>query len=108
MIRVAGGSHIPVPVGLGHGATLRELSESTPPPWDDIFEKHRAAFVITSEELNAVARVNRDLLARGARAVQEALAWLCETAEAPGVDLYSSAGVASVTTAAPHFVDGRL
>jgi len=94
--------------GLPQGATLRQLSEGTPPPWDVIFERHRAAFLLTSEELNAVARVNRDLLARGARAVQEALAWLCETAEAPGVPLYSSAGVAAATTAGPHFVDGRL
>jgi len=94
--------------GLGDGATLRQLSESTPSPWDDIFERHRAAFLVIAEELNAVARVNRDLLARGARAVQEALAWLCETAESPGVDLYSAAGIASATIAGPHFVDGRL
>jgi len=94
--------------GLGEDATLRQLAEHTPSPWDDIFEKHRSAFLLIAEELNAVARVNRDLLARGARAVQETLAWLCETTETPGADIYSSAGTASVATAGPHFMDGRL
>jgi hypothetical protein len=74
---------------LEPGITLRQLAESAPSPWDTIFELHRMAFLVTVEELRSVARINRDLLAQGARAVQDALAGLCERAERAGPDSYS-------------------
>jgi hypothetical protein len=95
-------------LGLGPGATLRQVAEAVPSPWDTILEQHRLAFLTTVEELRGVARVNRDLLAQGARAVQEALAWLCESAEAPGAETYSPVGVAASAAPAARFVDGRL
>jgi hypothetical protein len=95
-------------LGLLPGATLRDLAEAAPSPWDGIFEQHRVAFLRSTDELRALARVNRDLLARGARAVQEALGWLCETAEQNGPDVYSSSGATAVALAGPRLVDGRL
>jgi hypothetical protein len=88
-------------------ATLRELAEAAPNPWDTILEQHRIAFLTTSEELRAVARINRDLLAQGARAVQDALAWLCESGERSGPETYTPVGAATTTSGA-RFVDGRL
>ena len=51
--------------GLSPGSTLRELAGAAPSPWDAILEQHRLAFLISVEELRAVARLNRDLLAQG-------------------------------------------
>jgi hypothetical protein len=94
--------------GLGSGATLRELAEAAPSPWDTILEQHRLAFLTTVEELRAVARINRDLLAQGARAVQEALAWLCESVDHTTPDTYSPVGVSTGGPSGARFVDGRL
>jgi hypothetical protein len=94
-------------LGLQPGCTLRELAEAAPNPWDTILEQHRIAFLTTSEELRAVARINRDLLAQGARAVQDALAWLCESGERSGPETYTPVGAATTTSGA-RFVDGRL
>src|ERR1700730_5362172 len=48
-------------LGLEPGSTLRQLAEGAPSPWDPILEQHRMAFLVTVEELRAVARINRDL-----------------------------------------------
>jgi hypothetical protein len=95
-------------LGLDPGCTLRELAEAAPEPWDGIFEQHRTAFLTTAEELRGIARVNRDLLSQGARAVQEALTWLSEAADSPVAQTYSPVGVSSGGTAGARFVDGRL
>ena len=94
--------------GLSPGCTLRELAGAVPTPWDSIFEQHRMAFLISAEELRAVARINQDLLAQGARAVQDALAWLCESTDRPDAAIYSPVGAHAGASAGARFVDGRL
>jgi flagellar FlgN protein len=94
--------------GLEPGATLRQLGEAVPSPWDGLLEQHRLAFLSLSEELAAVARTNRELLAKGAATVREALDRLCDTAPQPPPDTYSAAGVAAAGSAGARFVDGRL
>jgi FlgN protein len=95
-------------LGLEPGATLRQLVQAAPPPWDTILEQHRIAFLATADELRAVARINRDLLAQGARAVQEALAWLSENGDRRTGSTYSAAGAATNAAAGARLVDGRL
>lgn len=95
-------------LGLDPACTLRELAAVAPAPWDGILEQHRAAFLTTAEELKGIARVNRDLLSQGARAVQEALDWLSESAERPVAHTYSPVGASSGAPAGARFVDGRL
>jgi FlgN protein len=95
-------------LGLQSGCTLRELAEAAPSPWDGILEQHRIAFLSTAEELRAFARINRDLLSQGARAVQDALAWLCESGERPAADSYSPVGASTGAAVGAGFVDGRL
>jgi len=94
--------------GLGPDATLRDLAEAAPPPWGSLLEQHRIAFLATADELRAVARVNRDLLAQGARAVQDALSWLSETGDRRPVEMYSAAGASQAAAGGARFVDGRL
>ena len=95
-------------LGLDPGCTLRELAAAAPEPWDGILEQHRTAFLTTAEELKAIARLNRDLLSQGARAVHEALAWLSEAVDRPAADTYTPVGASSGTPPGARFVDGRL
>lgn len=68
-------------LGLHPGCTLRELADAAPAPWDGIFAEHREAFLGLTEEINLVARANRDLVSQGQRAVSETLDLLV-----PGLD----------------------
>jgi hypothetical protein len=95
-------------LGLDPGCSLRELAGAAPPPWDGILEQHRAAFLTTAEELKGIARLNRELLAQGARAVQDALAWLSEAPARPVTQTYTPVGASSATPGGARFVDGRL
>src|SRR5207253_1654235 len=63
-------------LGLTSSPSLRQLGDAAEAPWKGIFEQHRRAFLTITQEILALAQVNRDLLTRGARATHEALAWL--------------------------------
>jgi hypothetical protein len=92
-------------LGLEPGPSLRLLSETVEGPWKSIFEQHRRAFLTVTQEVMALAQVNRDLLSRGQKATREALAWLGD-AEA---EVYSQAGVASSAySAGPRLVNEAL
>ena len=82
-------------LGLPAGPSLRQLAEVAQSPWKGILEQHRRAFLTVTQEIIALAQVNRDLLSKGQRATREALAWLGD-GEA---EVYSQAGVA--TSSAP-------
>jgi hypothetical protein len=77
-------------MGLSSPPSLRELSELTETPWDKIFEEHRRALLETAQEIDSVAKANRDLLSRGHQAAREALATIGQIE----VDAYTPAGTA--------------
>jgi hypothetical protein len=87
-------------MGLGPSPSLKELGTIAPAPWDKIFEEHRKAFLSDTQEIFAMAQVNRELLSTGQKAAREALEWLAnggsntEDQDAP-VDAYSAAGQAT-------------
>jgi hypothetical protein len=85
-------------LGMPDNASLRELVAAAPAPWAHILDEHRQAFLVSTEEINGLAATNRELIARGQRDVQDALAWLGEDREttyAPD----GSAGGAKATAA---------
>jgi hypothetical protein len=51
-------------VGLPHGATLGEIADAAPSPWDEVLRAHRTELQRLVHEIAAVADTNRDLLAR--------------------------------------------
>jgi hypothetical protein len=51
--------------------SLSELCRKVPSPWDDVFEEHRAAFLVLIAEAEEVTRENRDLLGRGLSVVED-------------------------------------
>ena len=55
----------------------------------DILAEHRTAFLAVTEEVHALARSNRELLARGYQAAKQMLDALGETR----ADVYTPAGV---------------
>jgi flagellar biosynthesis/type III secretory pathway chaperone len=99
-------SEVGAELGLGPQPSLRDLAAAVEAPWQTIFEQHRMAFLTAVHEIHAMAQLNRELLSRGQRATQEALAWLSErTGES---ELYSPSGVAQAAHNSPHFVNEAL
>src|SRR3954452_12689675 len=90
--------------GLPPGTSLRKLAETAPAPWSGLLEQHRKAFLTATQEILALAQLNRDLLTRGQRATREALAWLGDK-DAEG---YSSSGVATAAPTGPRLVNEAM
>src|SRR4051812_17779645 len=60
-------------LGVGSNPSLGALAEAAPPPWSDLLNQHRRAFLTLTAEVSALAEANRDLLTTGARAVRETM-----------------------------------
>src|SRR4051812_50020035 len=90
-------------LGLEPGASLRRLAEAAPAPWSSLLEQHHRAFLTSTQEILALAQLNRDLLTRGQRATREALAWLGDAE----TEIYSATGSATVRTG-PRLVNEAL
>jgi hypothetical protein len=67
-------SRLALDLGLPAGASLRQLAEAAPEPWQEILVEHRQAFLAVTEDVTALVQTNRELLNRGQRAVREVLA----------------------------------
>lgn len=50
--------------GLEANPSLRAVAAAVPEPWQGIFEEHRQAFLALTDEVQSVARSNRELLNR--------------------------------------------
>jgi hypothetical protein len=61
-------------LGITDAPSLRELAQLVPTPWDTIFVEHRRALLELAQEVDAIAKSNRDLLQRGQQAARETLA----------------------------------
>lgn len=97
-------------LGLGHSPTLRDLAAAVPPPWDNIFDEHRKAFLADTQEVAAMSQLNKDLLASGNKAAREALEWLTKNGALehmePQAEAYSAKGnAASVSQSGAKLVD---
>jgi len=89
-------------LGLGADPTLTDISNAAPTPWDGIFEEHRRAFLAATQDIQGLANVNRDLLAAGLQATQQALEWAVGSADdVPDLDVYTPQGTAAVSRQEP-------
>lgn len=92
-------------LGVGPGASLRALAEAAPQPWSTLLDQHRRAFLTATQEITALAQLNRELLSRGQRAAREALSWLGDV----DTDLYSATGSTMTSSRlAPRLVNEAL
>jgi hypothetical protein len=66
-------------LGMSDTPSLRELAAVAPTPWDGIFAEHRRSLLLLAREIDAITKVNRDMLRRGQQAARDGLASLGET-----------------------------
>ena len=55
-------SRVALDLGLPAGASLRQLAESAPEPWQGILVEHRQAFLSLSDEIISLVQTNRELV----------------------------------------------
>ena len=66
-------SRVAAELGLPAGASLRQLADSAPAPWQGMLVEHRQAFLSLTDEITALVQTNRELLVRGQKAVRDVL-----------------------------------
>lgn len=90
-------------LGLPDGASLLDIADAAPPPWEGILREHRVALLGLTSEIGAVAEANRDVLASTHHATQETLMSLHES-----VDVYDVRGTTARRFASARLVDESL
>lgn len=89
-------------LGVAETPTLSALVQVLPEPWAGIFEDHRQAFLLATQEIVDLAEANRELLARGYQAARDALASI----GAERVDTYGPQGLTVTRTGVrAHLLD---
>ena len=95
---------VAVSLGLDPGVSLRELSEAAPPPWGGILREHRTAFLTATQEITALAKSNKDLLAHGYKAARDTLLSLSE----PDAKTYAPDGQSVHSTRGPRLLNEAI
>lgn len=95
---------VAVSLGLQPGVSLRELAEVAPPPWGGILQEHRKAFLAATEEITALARSNKDLLAAGYRTARDSLMSFSE----PEVKTYAHDGQSVQRARGPRLLNEAI
>jgi transposase len=91
-------------LGLSGAPTLRELAALTSPPWDGIFAEHRRALLALAQEIDAIAKSNRELLRKGQRDASETIAAIGEI----DIDAYDARGSVPDRSLALRILDEAL
>lgn len=91
-------------LGLADSPSLRELCDSAPTPWNKVFEEHRRSLLELAQEIDGVAKANRDLLTRGQQATREALGSLSDIE----IDGYTPRGAAPERSLGLRLIDEAI
>lgn len=86
--------------GVEPGASLLELSQRAPEPWNELLRAHRDAFIALTTEISQLADGNRELLAMSHRATQETLLSLQDN-----VRTYDGQGLTTPTASSAQLLD---
>ncbi len=90
-------------VGVAEGSSLLVIAAHAPAPWRELLTEHHRAFVELTEQVNALAEGNRELLATSSRAAQETLLSLAES-----VQTYDDRGARAAAAAGASLLDRAL
>jgi hypothetical protein len=90
-------------VGVPLGSSLLAIAAAAPAPWRELLGEHHRAFVSLTEQINALAQGNRELLATSHRAAQETLHNLQQS-----VQTYDPRGAASPAGGGATLLDEAL
>ena len=103
VVRAAEVEAIGASLGLGPNPSLSQLAEASPPPWNDLLNQHKMAFLTLTAEVSALAEANRDILTVGARAARETM-----LAVAGSVETYGRRGQTVAAAPRTRLVDEAM
>ena len=91
-------------LGLPANPSLRTLAEHAGAPWDDLLIRHHETLLVLVSELRGLSDANRDLIASGLAAIDEALL----SVRPDSVRTYSAAGRTQTGANRSVTLDGAL
>ncbi len=103
VVRAAEVDAVGVAFGLGENASLAQLADAAPAPWNEMLQQHRRAFLTLTAEIQALAAANRDMLSTGQRAAREAMLAVAGT-----VETYGRRGQSVASAARTRLVDEAI
>jgi flagellar biosynthesis/type III secretory pathway chaperone len=92
-------------LGLDANPSLRQLADSAPAPWNDLYAKHHEALLTLVSELRGLSDANKELIESGLAVINDALA-----TSRPGATAgtYSQSGRATGNAYRSVTLDGAL
>jgi hypothetical protein len=102
--RAAVAETIAAQLGLSANPSLRTLAEHAGAPWDDLLVKHHETLLVLVSELRGLSDANRELIANGLAAIDEALL----TVRPDTVRTYSASGRTQAGGSRSVSLDGAL
>lgn len=71
--RAAASEAMATRLGLEPNASLKQVAEAAPPPWNDLFAKHHEALLTLMTDLRSLSDANRELIEGGLSAIGDAV-----------------------------------
>ena len=103
--RAAATEQIAGRLGLDANPSLRQLADSAPAPWNDLYAKHHEALLVLVTELRGLSDANKELIESGLAVINDALT---STHPAATAGTYTQNGRASGTAHRSVTLDGAL
>ena len=102
--RAAATEQIAARLGLEANPSLRQLADSAPAPWSDLYGKHHEQLLTLVSELRSLSDANRELIEGGLAAIGDALL----TVRTPSAGTYTHNGRAAGNAYRSVTLDGAL
>jgi hypothetical protein len=102
--RAAATEQIAGRLGLDANPSLRQLADSAPAPWNDLYANHHEALLVLVTELRSLSDANKELIEGGLAAIGDALL----TSRAPSAGTYTQSGRAAGNAYRSVSLDGAL
>jgi flagellar biosynthesis/type III secretory pathway chaperone len=103
--RAAATEQIAGRLGLEANPSLRQLADSAPAPWNDLYVKHHEALLVLVTELRGLSDANKELIESGLAVINDALT---STRPNTAAGTYTQAGRASGNAYRSVTLDGAL
>ena len=103
--RAAATEQIAGRLGLEANPSLRQLADSAPAPWNDLYAKHHEALLVLVTELRGLSDANKELIESGLAVINDALT---STRPNTAAGTYTQAGRASGNAYRSVTLDGAL
>ncbi len=103
--RAAATEQIAGRLGLDANPSLRQLADSAPAPWNDLYAKHHEALLVLVSELRGLSDANKELIESGLAVINDALT---SSQPAATAGTYTQNGRASGNAYRSVTLDGAL